>query len=112
MPMAGLGPLSIYLLYTIIAQFIFIYIYMEFFIEFSNKLLILLSAISFLSEKVYWCPRLFRREDVTQWAKKNADDLLNRGELTSGKTAVKEALQDGRKLPGAVLRRSQSLIIK
>ena len=47
-----------------------------------------------------------------QWAKKNADDLLNYGEPTIGKTAVKKALQDGRKLPGASLGRSQSLIIK
>ena len=47
-----------------------------------------------------------------QWAKKNADDLLNYGEPTIGKMAVKKALQNGRKLPGASLGRSQSLIIK
>ena len=47
-----------------------------------------------------------------RWAKKNANDLLNYAEPTIGKMAVKKALQNGRKLPGVVLRRSQSLIIK
>lgn len=47
-----------------------------------------------------------------QWAKKNADELLRYPDPEINKTAVKAALKAGTEISGAVLGRTQSLIIK
>lgn len=57
-------------------------------------------------------PQFENEREFIKWAKENAPELLNYGEPKIYKTSVKDVLRSGVDLPGVVLGRTQSLVIK
>lgn len=51
-------------------------------------------------------------QDFIEWARKNADDLLTYKEPTVSKSAVKNALDSGRDLPGVSIESKNNVLIK
>ena len=50
--------------------------------------------------------------ELIEWAQKNDDSLLTYKDPTISKTAVKEAIEAGREIPGAHIETKQQIIIK
>ena len=57
-------------------------------------------------------PRFADEEKFIMWAIANADDLLTYPKPKISKTAVKDYIRAGGKIPGVTLERSQSVVIK
>lgn len=57
-------------------------------------------------------PRFADEEKFVMWAIANADDLLTYPQPKISKTAVKDYIRAGGKIPGVTLERSQSVVIK
>lgn len=56
--------------------------------------------------------KIFLEDGFIDWAKENADDLLKYNEPTVNKSAIKEAINDGRKICFAQLRQEERLDIR
>ena len=56
--------------------------------------------------------KVFLEEGFINWAKENADDLLKYTEPTVNKSAIKEAINDGREVKFAQLKQDERLEIK